>query len=127
MTERDDDQEPHPDRHDTRSTTERLGLLERDVRSHARSLTAIVAAGKEFTSEQMDQLRTVFREELADAGLRIDGPDHIDDARRDFMFLRSLRVGLNGTASKIGWVVIAAILGAVIWLVTNGLNFWKGH
>jgi len=80
-----------------------------------------------FTNEQLNQLRAVFREELADAGLRIDGADHVDEARRDFMFLRSLRKGVNGTASKIGWTVIAAILGALIWIVTNGLNFWKGH
>ncbi|MBN9347134.1 MAG: hypothetical protein J0I48_13195 [Devosia sp.] len=40
-----------------------------------------------FSSEQLAQLRAVFREELADAGLRIDGADHVDEARRDFMFL----------------------------------------
>ncbi len=80
-----------------------------------------------FSSEQLAQLRAVFREELADAGLRIDGADHVDEARRDFMFLRSLRKGVNGTASKIGWMVIAAFVGAVIWLVNSGLTFWKGQ
>lgn len=79
-----------------------------------------------FSPEQLDQLRAVFREELADAGLRIDGADHVDEARRDFMFLRSLRKGVNGTAAKIGWTVIAAALGAVFWLVNGGLNLWKG-
>lgn len=79
-----------------------------------------------FTPEQIDQLRNVFREELAGAGLRIDGADHQDEARRDFMFLRALRKGMNGTAAKIGWTVIAAILGAIFWLVNSGLNFWKG-
>lgn len=80
-----------------------------------------------FSSEQLAQLRAVFREELADAGLRIDGADHVDEARRDFMFLRSLRKGVNGTAAKIGWLVIAAVIGAVIWLVNSGLTFWKGQ
>jgi hypothetical protein len=79
-----------------------------------------------FSPEQLNQLRAVFREELADAGLRIDNADHQDEARRDFMFLRSLRKGVNGTAAKIGWTVIAAILGVVFWLVNSGLNFWKG-
>jgi hypothetical protein len=79
-----------------------------------------------FSPEQLDQLRSVFREELADAGLRIDNADHQDEARRDFMFLRSLRKGVNGTAAKIGWTVIAAILGVVFWLVNSGMNFWKG-
>lgn len=80
-----------------------------------------------FSSQQVQQLRAVFREELADVGLRIDGADHVDDARRDFMFLRSMRKGANGLAAKIGWSIIAAGLGVAYWLLTNGLNFWKGH
>lgn len=79
-----------------------------------------------FSPAQLAQLRQVFREEMGDAGLRLDGADHIDEARRDLMFLRSLRKGVNGTAAKIGWVVITAIIGAVMWLVSSGLNFWKG-
>jgi hypothetical protein len=78
-----------------------------------------------FTREQLEQLRAVFREELADSGLRIEGAENQDEARRDFMFLRSLRRGVNGTAARIGWVVIAAICGVIIWLVNAGLNFWK--
>lgn len=79
-----------------------------------------------FSPAQLEQLRQVFREELADAGLRLDGADHVDEARRDFMFLRSLRRGVNGTAAKIGWFFIAAVLGAIVWLVNGGLSMWKG-
>lgn len=79
-----------------------------------------------FTKEQLEQLRSVFREELADAGLRLDSADHQDDARRDFMFLRSLRKAVNGTAAKVGWVVILAVLGAIGWLFNSGLNVWRG-
>lgn len=79
-----------------------------------------------FTKAQLEQLRLVFREELADAGLRIDGPEHVEDAREDFRFLRRLRRGIDGTASKIGWFIIAAILGGLIWLFTQGLNVWRG-
>lgn len=118
------DEEPE---HRTETPEERLRRIERDVRSHARSLTALVDAGKSFSTTQMEQLRSVLREELADAGLRIDGPEHVDDARRDFMFLRTLRKGVNGLAGKIGWTVIAAILGAAIWLFASGLNWWKGQ
>jgi len=75
-----------------------------------------------FSPAQLAQLRQVFREEMGDAGLRLDGADHIDEARRDLMFLRSLRKGVNGTAAKIGWFFIAAVLGAVVWLVNGGLN-----
>lgn len=83
-----------------------------------------------FTQEQLLQLETTVRkavrEEMADAGLRLDDGDHVDEARRDFMFLRSLRRGLNGTAAKVGWAVILAILGGIFWLFNAGLTFWKG-
>ena len=106
---------------------ERLQLIERDVRDHAKSLTELVqTVQKGFAPAQLDQLRTLFREELADAGLRIDGPERVDDAREDFRFLRRLRKGLNGYASKVGWFVIAAILGGLVWLFTLGVNAWKG-
>lgn len=80
-----------------------------------------------FSPQQLGQLRSVLREELGDAGLRIDGPDHIDEARADFVFMRKIRKGAEGYASKIGWFFIAAILGGVVWLVTAGLTFWKTH
>ena len=83
-----------------------------------------------FTAEQLRQIEAVVRgavrEELADSGLRLEGAEHQDEARRDFMFLRSLRRGVNGTAAKIGWLVIAAVCGAVIWLVNSGLSVWRG-
>ncbi len=83
-----------------------------------------------FSPAQLAQLSTAvkaaIREEFADAGLRLDEPVHVDDARKDFMFLRSLRMGVNGLASKIGWFVIAAILGGVLWLVQAGIVVWKG-
>lgn len=84
-----------------------------------------------FSPEQLAQLEAVtrkaVREELADAGLRLDGPEHVDDAREDFRFLRRFRKGVDGTAAKIGWAVIAAFLGAVFWLLNSGLNLWKGQ
>ena len=84
-----------------------------------------------FSATQMAQLKLamkeVMREDMADAGLRLDGADHVDEARRDYMFLRSLRKGVDGTAAKIGWFFIAAVLGAIVWLVNVGLNMWKGN
>lgn len=83
-----------------------------------------------FSPAQIQQLtlaiKEVIREEMADAGLRLDGADHVDEARRDYMFLRSLRRGVNGTAAKIGWFVIAAALGALTFLINGGLTMWKG-
>lgn len=80
-----------------------------------------------FTPEQQAQLKTIFREALEDVGLRTDGPDHIEEARKDFMFMRSLRHGVNGTAAKIGWAIIAAIIGVVFFLINNGLHIWKAN
>ena len=82
-----------------------------------------------FTQSQLAQLtaaiRTAVREELADAGLRIDGIDHQDAAKEDFRFLRRLRTGVDGVAAKVGWVVIAAILGGIVWIVQLGLQAWR--
>jgi hypothetical protein len=84
-----------------------------------------------FSAAQLAQIALVVkeavREEMGDAGLRLDGADHVDEARRDYMFLRALRKGVNGTAAKIGWFFIAAVLGAIVWLVNGGLNLWKGN
>ena len=82
-----------------------------------------------FSPEQLAQISTVVKaavhEAWADAGLRIDQPEHQDEAREDWRFLRKLRTGIDGLASKIGWAVIAAILGGVVWVVQLGLNAWK--
>ena len=112
---------------DKLTQAERLSLLERDTRAVARMVSGIVDSSKVFSPAQMAQLQLVLREEFSSVGLRIDDPDHIDLARRDFQFLRALRGGVNGLASKIGWVFIAALCGALVWLVNAGLTFWKGH
>lgn len=79
-----------------------------------------------FSPAQIAQLRQVLREEIGDAGLRLDGADHIDAAREDFRFVRKLRNFFEGTASKVGWAVMAAIVGGLIWIFSLGLNFWRG-
>lgn len=83
-----------------------------------------------FSPEQKQELefimRKAVREELADAGLRLDGPDHQDMAREDFRFLRKLRFSIQGAEAKIGWAVITALIGAAIYLFTLGTNAWKG-
>lgn len=107
------------------SPEERLTLVERDVRSHSRSLTGIIEALKKgFTPEQLEQLRDVFREELADAGLRIDGPEHVDDAREDFRFLRRLRHGWGGAVNKIGNSVLIAAIVVALSIISAGFWAW---
>lgn len=83
-----------------------------------------------FSPEQVAQLtkvvKSAVREELADAGIRLDDADHQDEAREDFRFIRRLRVGVNGMAAKVGWVCIAAVLGGIIYIFTLGASAWKG-
>lgn len=84
----------------------------------------------DLSSEQLDQIeervRRAVRDELADAGLRLDGPEHQDEAREDFRFVRRLRIGVNGIAAKLGWAIIAAFLGGIVWLLQLGLDAWRG-
>jgi hypothetical protein len=126
MPQVDDDHEDDPRRRASRTTAERLQMLETDGQSHARLISELLKATTSFSNEQMAQLRGALREEFADAGIRLDGPDHIEEARADFRFIRRLRKGLDGYASKIGWFVIAAILAGAVWLFTLGVNTWKG-
>jgi len=83
-----------------------------------------------FSAEQLQQIETTVRkavrEEMADAGLRLDDASHQDEAREDFRFIRRLRKGVDGTAAKIGWLVIAAMVGGLIWIFNLGLNLWRG-
>lgn len=79
-----------------------------------------------FTQAQLAQLTTAIRhavrEELADAGLRLDGEAHQDAAKEDFRFLRNLRKTWDGAVSKVGNAVLLAIIaiGGTIF----GLGFW---
>ena len=62
---------------------------------------------------------------MADSGLRLETDEQQDEARADFRFIRSMRKGVNGLASKIGWAIILAFLGGLIFIFTQGLSFWN--
>ena len=79
-----------------------------------------------FTTEQIKQLRAVFREELSDAGLRLDSAEHQDEAREDFRFMRKFRKTVDGAASKIGMTVLLAVIGGFVWLFMQGVKAWQG-
>lgn len=79
-----------------------------------------------FSQAQLEQLRSVFREELADAGLRIDGPEHVDDAREDFRFLRRLRQNWDGASKRVGNAVLGAIVAIALAIIGAGFWTWLG-
>lgn len=81
-----------------------------------------------MTADELETLvRKAVREELDAAGLRIDSPEARDATREDFRFLRKMRGAFDGAASKIGYTILIALAGGVMWLVTAGLNVWKGQ
>lgn len=76
-----------------------------------------------MTSEELEALiRRAVREELNDAGLRLDDADHQYEARADFMFLRKLRQSFNGASSKIGATILVALVSGLLWLLYYGLQ-----
>lgn len=74
-----------------------------------------------MTEDQLiEVVRHAVRAELNMAGLRIDAPADIDEARADFAFVRRFRQAFNGAASKVGGAIILAIVSGVVWLVVVG-------
>ena len=84
-----------------------------------------------FSPEQLLQLEAIVekgvRKGFADAGLRIDDGASEDEARKDFAFIRAVRRTMGGWATSIGWFFIITMLSAIVWLVTQGFNLWKGQ
>jgi len=76
-----------------------------------------------MTSDELEKLiRRAVRDELSDAGLRLDDAKLQDEAREDFRFLRRLRQAVNGAASKVGGAVLLAIVSGVLWLLWTGFQ-----
>src|SRR5689334_19122671 len=103
---------PTADPTDMKTIAHRLDALERDSRAHATG----------FTDEQIAQIRAAFRQELADAGLRLDDAEHQDLAREDFRFLRRLRISWDGAVNQVGNAVLLALIAVGGTIV--GLGFW---
>lgn len=112
------------------TTDQRLELVERDLRSHARSLTMLTSSikniGESFSDKQLEQLKAAVSEAFAGVGLRVDDPDHIDDAREDFRFLRRFRQSWDGAAKKVGGTVLVAIVGVALAIIGAGWWAWIG-
>ncbi|SDG34290.1 hypothetical protein [Pelagibacterium luteolum] len=79
-----------------------------------------------FSAIQLAQLKMVVREavkeEMADAGLRIDDASHQDEAKEDFRFVRRLRKAVDGATGKIGAAVVLGLTSGVLWLIYQGIR-----
>lgn len=103
----------------------RVDLLERDRAQQSRMITEIVEKiSKGFTPEQLGQIRAAMREELADAGLRVDGAKQQDEAREDFRFLRRLRLMWDGTSTKVGNAILTAVIVIAGVIIASGFWAW---
>lgn len=106
------------------SINQRVELLEHDREKQSLVLTGLIdKMGKGFSPEQLAQIRTAMREELADAGLRLDGAEQQDEAREDFRFLRRFRLAWDGSTRKVGTAVLTALIGVA--LIIFGSGFWQ--
>lgn len=65
-------------------------------------------------------IKEAIREEFFDVGLRADEAEQVEEARRDFNFLRRLRKTIDASVAKIGWFVIMTVCGGVL------IAFWAG-
>lgn len=70
--------------------------------------------------ELVKVVRAAVRAEFSAAGMRVDAPADVDEAREDFRFLRKIRLWFEGTSSKIGGALILTIVGGFTWLVLAG-------
>jgi hypothetical protein len=59
---------------------------------------------------------------FADVGLRVDEPDHVDEGREDFRFLRRMREAYDSAAGKIGGFVILTMVAGLLGLIWTGLQ-----
>ena len=106
------------------TNTKRIELLEQDRERQSLVLTGLIEASQSFTPKQVEQLRSVMADVLADAGLRLDDADHQDEAREDFRFLRWLRRLKDALASKIGNAVVSAFIVILFAIIASGFWAW---
>ncbi len=70
--------------------------------------------------ELIHVIRAAVRAEFSAAGMRVDAPADVDEAREDFRFLRKVRHWFEGTSSKVGGAIILAFVTGLIWLIVAG-------
>ena len=74
-----------------------------------------------------DELRELVKEAVSEAlleiGIRADGHDNVELARKDFLFLRSIRETFSSAAGKVGSAVLLGVVGGFMWAVWWGIQF----
>jgi hypothetical protein len=73
-------------------------------------------------SELKELIKEAVSEAFFDAGLRIDEQESIEEARNDFRFIRWLRNISEKTASQVGYLVLATLIGAFLFATWIGFR-----
>jgi hypothetical protein len=80
----------------------------------------------EIVRMSKDELKALVKEAVSEAmhdiGIRTDEPDHVEQARKDFIFLRSIRETFSSAAGKIGSAVLLSIVGGFMLVVWWGIQ-----
>jgi hypothetical protein len=69
-------------------------------------------------------VRHAIREELHAVGLRADGADQVDEARKDFLFMRRMRTFTESLSNKIALTLVVALVGGLATIVGLGVQAW---
>jgi hypothetical protein len=69
-------------------------------------------------------VRTAIREELHAVGLRADDANQVDEARKDFLFMRRMRTFTESLANKIVLTLVVALVGGLATIVGLGVQAW---
>ena len=76
-----------------------------------------------LTAQELEELvHNAVLKAFDEVGLRVDEPDHRDEAREDFRFIRIMRKSTYGAASKVGLAIILAITSGFVWIVWQGFK-----
>ena len=79
-----------------------------------------------MTDMTRDEIKEIIREVLEEHheffGLPIDTTESREQLRADAAFVRRMRHGIDGVASKVGYAVIMAIVAAIGGLIVAGMH-----
>lgn len=99
---------------------ERFSLVERDVRDHAKSISAIATEVAHINDWRTNLNLTAAREDERDKSLyrRLDEIDRNVEAVR--VEAQEGVKGIRNAASRVQWIVVTVVIGAVLTFIIRG-------
>ena len=96
----------------------RVNNLERDVRDHSKSISAIVVAASE-TDKRIDSLEEINNQR----NIREARAEERDiQTAKDMAAIRKDVEGMRGSVSRVAWIIITTVAGSiVVWMLKGNL------